>query len=480
MTADTPRVRLSVLGIVAVSLFCALFARLWYLQVMAAPDYAEAAASNQQRTVVEPAPRGRILDRNGIVLVDNRISTVLTVNSQIFDELDEDDQLRVVTRVAEELTRYGRPITPSEVRAEVASGRYGLTPVPIAEDMPEELAVYVSERRQEFTDAVERRAAGGTATTRTADWPPTSSATSVALNEMEYEARQTARSQYQLDDEIGKAGVEATYEQYLRGTPGRRVLEVDANGNVVRQLSFTPPVPGRDIVLTIDANVQALAEAALADQLGLVARPGGQPHHPAQPVARRLGRRARPAQRPARWPWPRTPTTTRPTFTDGISTAEWTALNDPANHYPLINRAIEGQYAPGSTFKLVTAYAAMRSGAIDETTTIADRGSFTLDGCSGRCTFFNAGQAAHGLVDIREALTVSSDVFFYTLGARFWTDHGTFGDPIQVGGARLRHGRGHRGRPDQRAQRPGAHARAAGPAPRGEPGGLPRGAVAGR
>ena len=141
-------------AIVSVSLFCALFARLWYLQVMAAPDYAVAAAANQQRAVVEPAPRGRILDRNGVVLVDNRISTVLTINSQIFDELDDDDQTRVVTRVREELTRYGRPITPEEILAEVTSGRYGLTPVPIAEDVPEELAVYVSERRDEFTDAV--------------------------------------------------------------------------------------------------------------------------------------------------------------------------------------------------------------------------------------------------------------------------------------------------------------------------------------
>src|SRR6266508_3809438 len=101
VTGDTPRVRLGVVGIISVSLFCTLFARLWYLQVMAAPDYAVAAQANQQRTMVEPAPRGRILDRNGIVLVDNRISTVLTINSQIFDGLSEDDQARVLTRVAE-------------------------------------------------------------------------------------------------------------------------------------------------------------------------------------------------------------------------------------------------------------------------------------------------------------------------------------------------------------------------------------------
>jgi penicillin-binding protein 2 len=125
------------------------------------------------------------------------------------------------------------------------------------------------------------------------------------------------------------------------------------------------------------------------------------------------------------------PTYNPTTFTDGISNAEWAALNDPVNHYPLINRAIEGQYAPGSTFKLVTAYAGMRSGAIDAQSTIHDGGSFTLGDCTGRCTFYNAGRTSHGTVDIRSALTVSSDVFFYTLGARFWVEHSTFGDPIQ-------------------------------------------------
>ncbi|MGH9117625.1 MAG: penicillin-binding protein 2 [Acidimicrobiales bacterium] len=429
MTADTPRVRLGVLGIISVSLFCALFARLWYLQVMAAPDYAVAAEANQRRTVVEPAPRGRILDRNGVVLVDNRISTVLTINSQIFDELGEDDQARVVTRVAEEMTRYGRPISPGEVRAEVTSGRYGLTPVPIFDDVPEELAVYISERRHEFTDAVNvepqavRRYPYGRLASHVLGYVG-------PLNEVEYEARRQSALQYQLDDEIGKSGVEASFEEYLRGTPGRRVLEVDAEGNVVRELSFTPPQQGRDIVLTIDANLQALAEAALVDQLGLVrgraasrstprnASPGGSVVVTDPRDGQLLAMASYPDYDPS-------------AFTDGISNAEWAALNDPANHHPLINRAVEGQYAPGSTFKLITAYAAMRSGAIDQTTTIVDGGSFTLDNCEGRCTFYNAGRFSHGTVDIRQALTVSSDVFFYQLGARFWLEHDTFGDPIQ-------------------------------------------------
>lgn len=430
MTPDTPRVRLGILGIVSVSLFCALFARLWYLQVMAAPEFAVAAEANRQRVIVEPAPRGRILDRNGIVLVYNRISTVLTISGQVFDELDGDDQDRVVARVAEELTRYGWPTTPAQILDEINSGRYGFTPVPIADDIPEALAVYISERRDEFTDAVSvesravRRYPFGRLGSHILGYVG-------ALNETEYEAHQGDPKDYQLDDEIGKAGVEATFESYLRGVPGRRVIEVDSRGDVIRELSFTPPVPGSDIVLTIDANLQALSEAALADELARArarapsrrsTSPNTAPAGSVVVMDPRSGELLAMASYPDYDP---------ATFSDGVSNAEWTALNDPASYYPLINRAIEGQYAPGSTFKLITAYGAMHSGAINETSVINDPGSFTLQNCEGRCTFYNAGRAAHGAVDIRNAITVSSDVFFYTLGAQFWLARDTWGDAIQ-------------------------------------------------
>jgi penicillin-binding protein 2 len=430
VSPDTPRVRLSILGIVAVSLFCALFARLWYLQVMAAPEFAVAAESNQQRVIIEPAPRGRILDRNGIVLVDNRISTVLTINEQIFDELDPADQNRVVTRLSEELTRYGFPLTPEQIIQEIYSGRYGFTPVPIADDIPDALAVYVSERREEFTDAVavEPRAVRG--------YPFGRLASHVlgyvgALNETEFEAHEGDPKNYQLDDEIGKAGVEATFEQQLRGIPGRRVIEVDSSGDVIRELSFTPPVPGNDIVLTIDANLQALSEAALADEL---ARARGRPPSRNSDGVHVAGAGSVVVMDPRNGELlalASYPDYDPATFSDGVSNAEWAALNDPASFYPLINRAIEGQYAPGSTFKLITAYGALHRGAIDETSVINDPGSFTLQDCTGRCTFYNAGRAAHGAVDIRRALTVSSDVFFYNLGAQFWLARDTWGDPIQ-------------------------------------------------
>jgi penicillin-binding protein 2 len=119
-------------------------------------------------------------------------------------------------------------------------------------------------------------------------------------------------------------------------------------------------------------------------------------------------------------------------FTRPIPTDRWTQLNDPAYYYPLNNRALQGQYAPGSTFKLITAMAGLRSGAITPETTISDPGYYTVPGCRGeQCEFQNSGRASHGRVNLPRALTVSSDVYFYQLGGRFWIDRSTFGDGIQ-------------------------------------------------
>ena len=107
-------------------------------------------------------------------------------------------------------------------------------------------------------------------------------------------------------------------------------------------------------------------------------------------------------------------------FADGIPTATYQAFNDPANHYPLLNRAIQGQYAPGSTFKLVTSLAGLRTGQISPGTTVDDQGCIDLKVEGG--VFCNAGKEAHGSVDLPEALTVSSDVYFYEIGRAFWGD----------------------------------------------------------
>ena len=433
MHPDNPRLRLGIVGVVGISLFAALFARLWFLQVMASPEYQVAAKANQQRTVVEPAPRGRILDRNGFVLVDNRISIVVTLDRQALEPLEDDERDRVVARLSEELGRYGHPMTTESIENRLTDVRFSpYTPVPISEDVPEELAVYLSEHLDEFEDAVavESRAVRS--------YPYGRLASHILgyvgpINDEEYEDLLAAGNGegYQLDDEIGKAGVERTFEADLRGTPGERVLEVDAEGRPIRELSSKPPIPGDDIVLTIDANIQGLAEQALEEELERARNrrvrgnnaPNAAPAGSAVVLDPRDGSVIAMASFPDFEP---------AQFTNGIDSLEWSALNDPASFYPLNNRAIQGQYSPGSTFKLITAFAGLRTGAIAPESTLHDTGVYRVENCSGEsCTFRNAGSRPYGNVDLRRALTVSSDVYFYKLGDRFWAERGTFGDPIQ-------------------------------------------------
>lgn len=420
------------IGVVAVSLFAALFARLWYLQVLASSEFQVQATANQRREIIEPAPRGRILDRNGVVLVDNRLSFVASLDRQVLRDLDEEERTALLERLVAELAPVDPTITVDVLEQRLASDRFSpYTPVPVAEDIPEDVAVYLTEHRDDFGDAlhVESRAI------RT--YPYGRVAAHVlgyvgAINDDEFgsAAIQESPLRYQLTDEIGKSGVELTYESELRGQPGRRVLEVDAEGDTVQELDYDAPVAGHDVVLTIDVNVQAVAEQALREELD---RARGRPVNsgPAQlapagsvvvldPVDGSVVAMASyPDYDPS-------------AFTDGIDTAEWNFLRDPANHNPFVNRAIEGQYAPGSTFKLITAYAALTNGLITPEYTWADGGVYRIPNCRGdSCIKRNAGSRSYGRVDLRRAITVSSDTYFYDIGARFWFGRDEYGDGIQ-------------------------------------------------
>ncbi len=430
MNADSPRLRLGIVAIVAVSLFAALFARLWYLQVLAAPDYQVAARANQQRVIVEQAPRGRILDRTGIVLVDNRTSIVVTVDNQQLNDLSDSDRSAMINRLAGELTAFGVATTVEQLEKRLVDVRFSpYTPVPVAQDVPEELEVYLKEHKELFpgVDVVAKSVRA---------YPYGSLAAHVIgyvgpITGDELDARKDRRDKpYELGDEIGKSGVERTYEDELRGTPGRRVLEVDAAGNTIRQLSSRAPIPGNDVQLTIDLHVQAVAEQALAEELehtrGRPIRNGPPAPAPAGSVVvinpndgSLVAMASYPTYDPAQ-------------FVNGIDSNEWAALQDPAGHAPLNNRAIQGEYAPGSTFKLITATAGLRSGLITAQSSITDTGAYRLNPCKGdTCVFHNAGSESHGRINLPKAITVSSDVYFYDLGARFFFNQDQFGDAIQ-------------------------------------------------
>src|SRR5205807_548580 len=257
-------------GLVIGSWSAALFARLWYLQIMASQQFRTAATANRERVILEEAPRGRIYDRNGVVLVDNRISIVVTVDKKKLPDATKHAAQRsaILDRLATELTRYTQHnITRDFLENRLNDVRYRpYTPVPVADDVPKPGLLYLSEHHDEFGDAV----AVGQTTVRA--YPLGRTASHVlgyvgSVTQEELDARTSSPKTYSIGDEIGKTGTERTYEDDLRGTPGRRVLEVDAKGTTVRELSYTQPIPGNDVYHSVDANVQAITEQALRDEL---------------------------------------------------------------------------------------------------------------------------------------------------------------------------------------------------------------------
>jgi penicillin-binding protein 2 len=227
---------------------------------------------------------------------------------------------------------------------------------------------------------------------------------------------------YQPGDLIGLAGIEASYESLLRGTPGVQKVQVDSRGRILTTLSSTKSTPGANIRLSIDGNVQMAAEAALTQ--GMVA---------AQHTFDRVTNRD--FQAPAGSAVVEDPNNgqiialaTNPTydpqeFVGGISEANYKALlNNPSD--PLLDRSIQGQYAPGSTFKLVTAMAGLQYGLITPNTYFDDTGSITI----GNFVAHNDNGASYGEINLSQALTVSSDNYFNTIGLKLWYGRSQYGD----------------------------------------------------
>ena len=420
MTSDTPRFRLGIIAVIAVSLFAALFARLWYLQVLSAPDFRMQAQANSIRTVEDPAPRGRILDRNGKVLVDNRASNVVAIDRA---KLTPEKQPKLLRRLSAVL---GDPVEVLEKRLKsVRVSPY--TPVPLAEDVPEDRMVRLLERADDFPEVVAKRVA-----VRSYPMGNLGAHLFGYVGEVTQDEIDASGGEYALGDQIGKAGIERVYEKDLRGKAGELKIEVDSKGRPIRVVSHRAPVQGDDIVLSIDADVQRTAEDALAQ--GLASARGRRNQDDGRPLKADAGAIVVLDTHGYVEALASNPTFDLPGLADGISDAEAETLFSASSGAPFTDRAIQGQYAPGSTWKLITADAALRHGLITPNFSLVDGGTYTIPGdCTGRgCLRRNAASRAYGRVGVSRALTVSSDVFFYTLGANFWIERERFGEsPIQ-------------------------------------------------
>jgi len=395
------RARLSVLSVLMVVLFLALSSRLWYLQVLAGERYGDLAEGNRVRQVVVEAPRGRILDQHGRVMVRNRAAWAVTVKpSQLGDRERE-----VLARLARVLgTTTGR--LRERLRDYTGSPLRG---IPVAEDVPARQLFYLTEHADQFPGVAPEVLA-------LREYP----AGTVAAHVLGYvgeiaaeELKQKRYKGYQAGDIIGKAGVELTYDRWLRGRDGVQDLEVNAAGEVMRALGGRAPVPGKDLRLTVDLDLQQTAEQALADGMkaarGLAdsERGGTYPAPAATAVVLDpddgglLALASLPQYDPRR-------------FVGGISRRDFAAYNQDPDK-PLLNRAVQSAYPPGSTWKPFTALAGLRTGVITPSTTFTCPGSFTL----GNYTKRDWTSRGHGSVALTDSLRLSCDVYYYNLGARF-------------------------------------------------------------
>ncbi|MHB1486361.1 MAG: penicillin-binding protein 2 [Acidimicrobiales bacterium] len=414
-----PRLRLGLIGLVVLSLFGAMFTRLWYLQVLNAPSFRAAADTNQVRRVFIPAPRGRILDRNGQVIVGNQVVEAITL-----DRTQAKKHPSVVTKLAALLA-----MTPAQVNQIVNDQRYSFyRPAPIAVNVSKDIAIYVDEHRSQLPGVAvqlmtQRFYPHGELAAQVVGYVGDITGT---------ELKAYAKDGYQPGDLIGQSGIEAQYEQYLRGTPGEKDLEVDPAGRVLKTLSYKPPVPGDDVQLSLDIGTQTATEAALAQQV-LHNRKTRDPTNGVLPpttggAAVVLSPKDGSVLAMASYP------TYNPTiWVGGISTKDYQAISSAASNYPQLNRAIAGLYTPGSTFKLATATAALNAGVVGPNTLIRDPGYFRVPNCKGPfCVSKNDNGESFGAVAMTKAITVSDDVYFYTLGYDFWANQAKYGPtPIQ-------------------------------------------------
>lgn len=370
---------------VTVAIFVFLITGYWDLQVLKEEIFKAKAQQNQIKSLPVPAPRGRILDRDGRVIVDNHSSYRLILSRESLREehiapialglnLDADELMRKVNRFRKQPTYFTIPLkedlTPDELTfVEAHRG----------DDAFPEMELIRSQHRLYPRDGVAAHLLGYTG----------------EINDAELNSQEFAK--HNPGDIIGKMGIERYYNDVLSGIDGQRQVRVDNRMNTREVLGIKEAQPGRDLRLTIDLDLQVVAELAMegksgavvaldprnGEVLALVSTPAYDPNH----------------------------------FVGRINAREWRALNENPN-LPLLNRAIQAQLAPGSTFKPIMALAGLEEGVIDETTTVFCPGSATYYGRTFKCHK----KGGHGTVNLHRALAQSCDVFFYMVGNRLGID----------------------------------------------------------
>jgi penicillin-binding protein 2 len=401
--------RIFILSFVVAGIFFLLLLRLWHLQILRAEDYRNMSESNRLRFVPVAASRGAILDRKGAVLVSNQPSFSLAVVPQEVTNKDE-----LLDRLAKLL---GLDRAEMIERWEKGKGRAKYYPIILASNISRDQVEIVEENHLRL-QGVEiemkpvREYANGVLAAHLLGYIG-------EVSEDELSAK--GFEEYNPGDYLGKNGIERSWEKELHGNDGGRQLEVDARGRVLRTISESYPTVGNSVVLTIEANLQKEAEKAFGDQAGAAVAMDVN-------TGEVLAFVSNPGFDPA-------------LFSGKMPTDIWKEYLEDIRH-PLENKALTGQYPPGSTFKIITALAGLEEGKIDERTTVNCSGSYEL----GNSVFNCWNRHGHGATSLKKALRESCDVYFYQLGERLGVDRIAamakrfmLGEPMGIG---LAHERG--------------------------------------
>jgi penicillin-binding protein 2 len=371
-------IRLVVLQVGCAVVFTILAFSFWYFQVVQYEKFRELAENNHQRTIALRAPRGVMLDRNGAVLVENRSSFTISIVREHTKDLDR--TIRDLSAVAGLDPKYVQDVVNRNRREP------SYRPIVIVDDASLAQVAAVLARKAEMPDIQVDEVP-------TRQYPKDSFAAHLFGYVGEANEGQVESSGLQSGAIVGQAGVEKTYNKLLMGEDGAKVVVVNSMGREIRTVGEDPPNEGRRVQLTIDIDLQRAAEEGFkaggfngaavvmdprtGEVLAFTSRPGYDPND----------------------------------FAAGVAPATWNGLlTDPLK--PLNNRAIQGLYSPGSTFKIVVAVAALEEGVVSPNFRVSCGGGATFYGRYFQCHK----KGGHGSVDIREAMEQSCNVYFYTLG----------------------------------------------------------------
>ncbi len=426
-SSTASRLRLVVIQATVFALFATLFARLYYLQVVSGDEYTAQAAAQSVREIVVQPERGLIVDDMGRPLVTNRMSWVVSLDRGVLDRMDEKQRERLLTRVGKQIDLRPRRIDKLLVTCGQDGSEPGVCwngspfqPVPVAQDVDRSVAIRIEEQPEDFPGVVVEQQS-----VRAYPQPFGINAahllgylSPVTEDELELSKAAGDRS-INGSSTVGRAGVEQQYDAWLRGMPGYRNVAVDSMGRVLGDDSEILSQPGDTLVTSIDAKVQSVVERQLADAIA-VARAKvdpvtGRPYAADSGAAivleadtgRVVAMASQPTYDPGLW-------------VGGITKKQLSGLYSERAGTPLLGRATQGQFAPGSTWKPFMTAGALTNGYSTDTELNCSSSLHV-----GNRDFKNYESNAEGYITFARALEVSCNTFFYRIGYDFWERFGS-------------------------------------------------------